>query len=62
MNKSDFIVCKTRCEHEFKVAVSDDVGFYSHWENGFYIVDVVFALYSWFLSFRLWCFVLSCFF
>ena len=33
-------VC-VHCRHDFKHAVSDDIGFHAHWVDDFYYVDVV---------------------
>jgi hypothetical protein len=38
--KSDLRVCP-HCRRDFKVRVSDDIGFHAHWVGNYFLIDVV---------------------
>ena len=37
---SDLEVC-VHCRRDFRVRVSDDIGFHAHWKGDYYLFDVV---------------------
>jgi len=38
--KTDFLDICPRCRFDFKVKVSEDIGFWFHWVENFYCIDV----------------------
>ena len=52
--KSNLEVCP-HCRRDFKVRVSEDIGFYAHWVGNYFLIDVVLILSearSWFVLYR----------
>ena len=57
--KNDFLEVCPHCRRDFRVRVSDDIGFHAHWVGNYFLIDVVlivpesalvFGLYHWVYS------------
>jgi len=42
--KSDFLKVCLHCRRNFKVRVSDDIGFHFHWIGNYFLIDTILLL------------------